>query len=84
MKLSKSLAEGICPPTRQGDRVQPATGVLYHRGVAMSTKTWRELLGGGESRLGGGEGKVGGRGDQANRGDGVFSAGVQRRRRGSG
>jgi hypothetical protein len=45
MKLSKSLEEGICPPTRQGDRVQPATGVLYHRMLEMSTKKWRELLG---------------------------------------
>ena len=53
MKLSKSLAEGICPPTRQGDRVRPATEVLYHRTVAMSTKKWRELLGFGDSRLAG-------------------------------
>ena len=57
MKLSKSLEEGICPPTRQGDRVRPATGVLYRRGVAMSTKNWRELLGGGQSRLAGVRGR---------------------------
>jgi len=52
MKLSKSLEEGICPPTRQGDRVRPAKGVLYHRRVAMSSKKWLELLGFGQSRLG--------------------------------
>ena len=57
MKLSKSLEEGICPPTRQGDRVRPTAEVLYHRMVAMSSKKGLELLGGGDSRLGG----VGGR-----------------------
>jgi len=57
MKLSKSLAEGICPPTRQGDRVRPATGVLYHRRVAMSSKKWRELLGFGRSWLRGVRGR---------------------------
>jgi hypothetical protein len=57
MKLSKSVEEGICPPTRQGDSVQPATEVLYHRGVAMSTKKWRELLGCGDSRLAGVRGR---------------------------
>ena len=48
IKLPKSLEEGICPPTRQGDGVRPATGGLYHRRVAMSTKKWRQLLGGGD------------------------------------
>jgi len=57
MKLSKSLEEGICPPTRQGDRVQPATEVLYHRRVAMSSKNWLELLGCGDSRLAGVRGR---------------------------
>ena len=57
MKLSKSLEEGICPPTRQGDRVRPATEVLYHRRVAMSSKKWRELLGFGDSRLPGVRGR---------------------------
>ena len=57
MKLSKSLEEGICPPTRQGDRVQPAKGVLYHRVVAMSSKKGLELLGFGQSRLAGVRGR---------------------------
>jgi len=57
MKLSKSLEEGIFPPTRQGDRVRPAKEVLYHRVVAMSSKKGLELLGGGDSRLGGVRGR---------------------------
>ena len=57
MKLSKSVEEGIRPPTQQGDRVQPAKEVLYHRIVAMSSKKWRELLGCGDSRLPGVRGR---------------------------
>ena len=57
MRLSKSLEEGICPPTRQADSVQPATEVLYHRMVAMSSKKGRELLGFGDSWLRGVRGR---------------------------
>jgi hypothetical protein len=55
--LSKSLEEGICPPTRQANRVRPAREVLYHRIAAMSSKKWLELLGCGDSRLRGVRGR---------------------------